>query len=283
MSSDRNERFSDLELARALTRHLRGGAGARAEPHGKASKLVEPRPHYIRFDGQKLVPDAEALFGGRGPRARFGPDTWNALLDGALSAADAETAFLMDAQGLVVACRGGAPGRRGRGHRREALAHARSRRADGVVGGPHALGAGRALGLMAGGHPRQEQGRPGAHGVRARRAAARDRGARGHRGPLAGGLVRPSEAAVFEGPTRPPEGSLRWMAGSALRAHRRCVVSSSSTGVVRGPRGPRVWRRRAQERALAVLRRRRRGAGQPARDRARQGGPHPRSRWTQGL
>jgi hypothetical protein len=109
MSSDRNERFSDLELARALTRHLRGGAGARAEPHGKASKLVEPRPHYIRFDGQKLVPDAEALFGGRGPRARFGPDTWNALLDGALSAADAETAFLMDAQGLVVACRGGRP------------------------------------------------------------------------------------------------------------------------------------------------------------------------------
>lgn len=108
MSSDRNERFSDLELARALSRQLRAPTGV-GEPAGKAGKLVEPRPHYIRFDGQKLVPDAAALFGDRGPKARFGPDTWNALLDGALSAADAETAFLMDAQGLVVACRGRRP------------------------------------------------------------------------------------------------------------------------------------------------------------------------------
>ncbi len=89
---------SDLDLARSLSRRLREGRDA-------PGARIEPSPRYLRFDARRAAPETWLS-----PLSRlgapFGAEVWNDLLDGCLAAADASGAFLMDAQGLVVATRG---------------------------------------------------------------------------------------------------------------------------------------------------------------------------------
>lgn len=89
---------SDLELARSLSRRLR-------ESRDAPTTKIEPSPRYLRFDARRAAPESWLSPLSR-MGAPFGADVWNELLDGCLSAADATGAFLMDAQGLVVATRG---------------------------------------------------------------------------------------------------------------------------------------------------------------------------------
>ncbi len=96
--SSRSAPSSDLELARKVSQRLRQPRTA-----GRGPK-AEPSPRYVQFDARQFVPATHWV---SGPRAqRFGAEIWNELLDGCLSAADAEAAFVMDGQGLVVATRG---------------------------------------------------------------------------------------------------------------------------------------------------------------------------------
>lgn len=97
--NDKRVPSSDLELARALSRRLRSPRG---EP---PAKHAEPSPRYVRFEARKAAP--ESVFGAfASTSSPFGADVWNHLLDGCLATADAQSAFLIDAQGLVVATRG---------------------------------------------------------------------------------------------------------------------------------------------------------------------------------
>ncbi|MEZ4226220.1 MAG: roadblock/LC7 domain-containing protein [Polyangiaceae bacterium] len=89
--------FSDLELAREVSRRLRS-------PRVGAAPRSEPSPRYVPFDARRFVPATHWVAAPRGHR--FGAELWNELLDGCLSAANAEAAFVMDGQGLVVATRG---------------------------------------------------------------------------------------------------------------------------------------------------------------------------------
>ncbi len=106
----------DLEQARRLTRALRGGSAPAAS---------EAQPGYVRFAAPRPatpppppppvptaaaappVPPAPAA-----PRQLqkapegFGSAGWNKLLGECLAVSGAESAFVMDPQGLVVACQG---------------------------------------------------------------------------------------------------------------------------------------------------------------------------------
>lgn len=93
-----NERFSDLEAARAAARTLRSGASTASIDRG-----------YVRFDVRRIA-------GARAPQTdivavasepRFGASGWERLLDASIAAAEAREAFLMNEQGLVIAVRGG--------------------------------------------------------------------------------------------------------------------------------------------------------------------------------
>ncbi len=102
MSSGPNEPSSDLELARKLSARL----SARAVG---AAPIAVPTTRYMRFDIRRVAGAVDSTGFPSVPPAplpRFGPETWNQLLDGCLAVADGESAFLMDGQGLVVACRG---------------------------------------------------------------------------------------------------------------------------------------------------------------------------------
>ncbi|MBK6513967.1 MAG: hypothetical protein IPG04_07525 [Polyangiaceae bacterium] len=96
--NDKRVPSSDLELARALSRRLRAPRGETPAKH------AEPSPRYVRFDARRAAP--ESVFGAFAASSPFGADVWNHLLDGCLATADARSAFLIDAQGLVVATRG---------------------------------------------------------------------------------------------------------------------------------------------------------------------------------
>lgn len=91
MATDRSASSSDdLDLARRISRRLRGQA-APAGP-GRAS------PAYIRFSA--------AGFARTEQQSPFGPAVWNDMLDRCNRESSSELAFVMDAQGLVVASRG---------------------------------------------------------------------------------------------------------------------------------------------------------------------------------
>lgn len=102
MSSASNEPSSDLELARKLSARLAAHASG-------ADPLAIPTARYVRFDIRRVAGAVDSTGFPSVPPAplpRFGPETWNQLLDGCLAVADAESAFLMDGHGLVIACRG---------------------------------------------------------------------------------------------------------------------------------------------------------------------------------
>ncbi len=96
--NDPRAHSSDLELARSLSRRLRG-------QNGQQAPRAEPSPRYVHFDARRAAPDAWLSPLSR-VGAPFGAEIWNELLDGCLAAADAAGAFLMDGHGLVVATRG---------------------------------------------------------------------------------------------------------------------------------------------------------------------------------
>jgi len=90
MPTDRSASSSDdLDLARRISRRLRGDASGPARPS----------PGYIRFSAAGFAARVE-------PASPFGPAIWNEMLDRCNRESSAELAFVMDAQGLVVASRG---------------------------------------------------------------------------------------------------------------------------------------------------------------------------------
>ena len=102
MSSDPNDSSFDLDQARRLSQRLRGGGRPAAPPSGPRGPSAEQG--YVRFVARKVDGYPEA------PRPAshdgFGEETWNDFLDECIAQTRAASAFLMDAQGLVVACRG---------------------------------------------------------------------------------------------------------------------------------------------------------------------------------
>lgn len=88
-----NARFSDLDMARFLTRRLRGQEGR--EPRGEGE--------YARFDGTEYL---RTLASQRSKGRAYGAHAWNELLDALRNATGASAAFLIDAEGLAVAVRG---------------------------------------------------------------------------------------------------------------------------------------------------------------------------------
>jgi hypothetical protein len=92
MPTDRSASSSDdLELARRISKRLRG------QP--LAPSAGRTTPGYIRFSAASFVSQME-------PQAMFGPAVWHELLDRVNRESSSEIAFVMDAQGLVVASRG---------------------------------------------------------------------------------------------------------------------------------------------------------------------------------
>ena len=87
----------DLAQARALSRALQGAATA--EPHAAPATHAVPAPLYARFAPARAAPPSVSGAG-------FGPGTWNTFLDHCIAVSGAVGAFLTDAQGLMVACRG---------------------------------------------------------------------------------------------------------------------------------------------------------------------------------
>lgn len=86
MVNGSNERFSDLSYARALSKRLRkGGQGA---PAANA-------PHYVRFEPKHAL-----------AAKRDAKDHWGHLLDKCCHESGAQGAFLMDANGLIIAVSG---------------------------------------------------------------------------------------------------------------------------------------------------------------------------------
>lgn len=92
MPIDRSAGSSDdLELARRISRRLRGQSTLPSQGRNA--------PQYIRFSAESFVRLAE-------PQNTFGPAVWNEMLDRVNRESGSEVAFVMDAQGLVVASRG---------------------------------------------------------------------------------------------------------------------------------------------------------------------------------
>jgi hypothetical protein len=90
MSNDRSASSSDdLELARRISRRLRGQAAA--GPTRAAG--------FIRFSAAAFASRIE-------PTSPFGPAVWNEMLDRCNRESNSELAFVVDGQGLVVASRG---------------------------------------------------------------------------------------------------------------------------------------------------------------------------------
>ncbi len=85
----------DLAQARALSRTLHGTPTV-GSPRAGAEL---PAPVYAPFAPTRAVPPSISGAG-------FGPDTWNGFLDHCVTVSGAVGAFLLDAQGLMVACRG---------------------------------------------------------------------------------------------------------------------------------------------------------------------------------
>lgn len=96
MSYDPSVPSSDLEFAVQLSRRLREDS--------RNGLRLDPRPRYVRFDARRFLP--RGLEVGQRTNRAFGADAWNQLLDGCLGIAQADSAFLMEPQGLVVAARG---------------------------------------------------------------------------------------------------------------------------------------------------------------------------------
>lgn len=96
MSYDQSVPSSDLEFAGQLSRRLRSDS--------QNNSRIDPRPRYVRFDARRFLTSSVEL-GQRRSRA-FGAEAWNQLLDGCMGIAQADAAFLMEPQGLVVAARG---------------------------------------------------------------------------------------------------------------------------------------------------------------------------------
>ncbi len=97
MKNDRSGSFSDLEAARSLTRRL-----SEPTPVDTSSPTTEPPP-YVRFrPAATLSPDASAT------TDAYGNSGWHRFLDECLRHASADTAFVMDRDGLLVAVRGSA-------------------------------------------------------------------------------------------------------------------------------------------------------------------------------
>jgi hypothetical protein len=111
MPTDPNAHSSDLDRAKALTRALRpDAASATAKPQG------EPASGYIKFraapvqalnqaPNQATPPPAKAQIADEPPPNIdvFGADSWEALLDWVVRVSGCEQAFVIDAQGLVIA------------------------------------------------------------------------------------------------------------------------------------------------------------------------------------
>ena len=96
MSYDQSMTSSALEFAVQLSRRLREDS--------RNNSRLDPRPRYVRFDARRFLPGGVEL--GQRKSRTFGADAWNQLLDGCIGIAQADSAFLMEPQGLVVAARG---------------------------------------------------------------------------------------------------------------------------------------------------------------------------------
>lgn len=90
MPTDRSATSSDdLDLARHISRRLRGDTSGPPRPGSR----------YIRFSAAGFAAPID-------PASAFGPAIWNEMLDRCNRESSAELAFVIDAQGLVVASRG---------------------------------------------------------------------------------------------------------------------------------------------------------------------------------
>lgn len=105
MPNDPNAPYFDVAYARALSRRLR-------ETKNPAPERAVERPAYSRFQSKQKEPklpafDAAAVGQSLREAAKtWGVAAWHALLDGCTAAANGKGAFLLDAQGLVIATRG---------------------------------------------------------------------------------------------------------------------------------------------------------------------------------
>ncbi len=88
MANASNERFSDLNYARALSKRLRRGGTGNPAPHA---------PHYVRFEPKHGLAEN-----------RDSKDHWGRLLDKCCHESGASGAFLMDGSGLMIAMSGNA-------------------------------------------------------------------------------------------------------------------------------------------------------------------------------
>ncbi len=97
MPNELNKHCSDVEAARAASRSLRSG-----------SPVAPTHRGYIRFDASRLSAASTTASGAAIPSrsARYGPASWDRLLEEAITAVAGESAFLMNEQGLVIANQG---------------------------------------------------------------------------------------------------------------------------------------------------------------------------------
>ena len=94
MAIDHSEgSFDDLERARSISRRLRGQATFGQGGSGSG---------YIRFSSSAFVADSTNV-----ARNRFGPAIFNEMLAWCVEQTDAELAFIVDMQGLIVTSIGG--------------------------------------------------------------------------------------------------------------------------------------------------------------------------------
>lgn len=108
MTNDRSASSSDLQLARDLSRGLRGPKPA---PAGTAAE-----PGYIRFSPERFAPPRSGPTREATPAEApdeilrstevFGPGTWERFLDWAMKATSGRTVFVFDGRGMLVAHRG---------------------------------------------------------------------------------------------------------------------------------------------------------------------------------
>lgn len=101
----------DLDRARAATQRLKGRPTARVAEPGYVS-FARPTPTQAPLPQRPALPQppARPLVARREPLkahvAGFGSSGWNKLLDACIVTAGAESAFLMDPHGLIIATRG---------------------------------------------------------------------------------------------------------------------------------------------------------------------------------
>lgn len=104
MPNDRNARYFDLGYAQSLARKLREKKAPVAAERGPEA------PSYVRFQHDrrsgKSVDTAALGQSLREARSAWGSSAWDVLLDGCTRASGGSGAFLLDAQGLVIAARG---------------------------------------------------------------------------------------------------------------------------------------------------------------------------------